>query len=117
MRQFEIGEVVTCCVRYSAPGGYKIVAFMPDQDGEQMYRIKSPREEYERVVKANTLAWSKDVLPDEPSQQRRVGRRKVTLPTLVSSVAPNLVVEWDLETADETDVPSETEAEFSMGAL
>ena len=112
MRQFEVGEVVTCCVRYSASGSYRIVAFMPDQDGEHMYRIKSPLEEYERVVKENTLAWSEDVLPDEPSQQRRVGRRTITLPTLVAPVAPSMTADWDLETAEETNPPSETEAEF-----
>ena len=94
MRQFEVGEVVTCCVRYSASGSYKIVAFMPDnQDGEHMYRIKNPLEEYERVVKENTLAWSEDVLPDEPSQQRRVGRRTITLPTLVAPVAPSMAAD------------------------
>jgi hypothetical protein len=117
MRQFEIGEVVTCCVRHSAPGGYKIVAFMPDQDSEHMYRIKSPLEEYERVVKENTLAWSEDVLPDEPSQQCRVGRRNITLPTLVPWVAPSSATEWDLETAEETDAQAEAEAEFSLGTL
>ena len=117
MRQFEVGEVVTCCVRYSASGSYKIVALMPDQDGEYMYRIKSPLEEYERVVKENTLAWSEDVLPDEPSQQRRVGRRNITLPTLVPWVAPSLATEWDLETAAEADAQAETGAEFSMGTL
>ena len=73
------------------------------------------REEYERVVRENTLAWSDDVLPDEPSERRRVGRRNITLPTLVPSVAPSMAAEWDQELADETDVPSETEAEFSMG--
>ena len=117
MRQFEVGEVVTCCVRYSASGSYRIVAFMPDQDGEHMYRIKSPLEEYERVVKENTLAWSEDVLPDEPSKQRRVGRRTITLPTLVAPVAPSMTADWDLETAEETDVPAEVGTEVSMGTL
>ena len=117
MRQFKVGEVVTCCVRYSAPGGYKIVAFVPDQEGERMYRLKSPLEEYERVVKENTLAWSEEVLPEEPSQRRRVGRRNITLPTLVPSAVPNMAAEWDLEIAEETAVSSETEAEFSAGAL
>jgi hypothetical protein len=114
MRQFKVGEVVTCCVRYSAPGGYKIIAFMPDQDGEHLYRIKSPREEYERVVKENTLAWSEDVLPEEPTERRRVGRRNITLPIFVPSVAPSLA-EWDIETAEKAD--AEAEAAFSMGTL
>jgi hypothetical protein len=83
-----------------------------------MYRIKSPLEEYERVVKENTLAYSEDVLPDEPSQQRRVGRRNITLPTLVSPVAPNMAAaEWDLEAAEETGALAEVGAEFSMSTL
>jgi hypothetical protein len=53
---------------------------MPDQEGEPMYRLKSPVEEYERVVKENTLAWSEEVLPDEPSERRHVRRRNITLP-------------------------------------
>jgi hypothetical protein len=117
MRQFEVGEVVTCCVRYSAAGGYKIVAFMPDQDGEHMYRIKSPYEEYERVVKENTLAWSDDVLPDEPSERRRVGRRNITLPTLIPSAAPSMTAELETEFAEEMDGSAGIEAEFSIGAL
>jgi hypothetical protein len=76
-----------------------------------MYRIKSPLEEYERVVKENTLACSEDVLPDEPSQQRRVGRRNITLPTLVPSVTPNMAAaEWDPETAEETGAQAEVGA-------
>ena len=55
MRQFSVGDVVTCIpdmfLRYAAPGDYKIVAAMPDRDGDHIYRIKSPLEEHERVVK------------------------------------------------------------------
>jgi hypothetical protein len=54
MRQFSVGEVVTCIpdmfLRYAAAGDFKIIATMPDRDGDHMYRIKSPLEEYERVV-------------------------------------------------------------------
>ncbi len=118
---FKSGEVVTVIpnmfLRHAAPGPYKVLARMPDRDGERMYRIKSPLEEYERVVNENTLTRCKDVLPDEPSERRRVGRRNITLPTLVPSAVPNMASEWDLETVEETDVPSETGAEFSMGAL
>ncbi len=117
MRQFKVGDVVTCCARHSAGGGYKIIAFMPDRDDDRMYRIKSPLEEYERVVNENTLARSESILPDEPSERRRVGRRNITLPTLVSFVAPSLAAEWDLETEVETDAPGEVGTEFSMGAL
>lgn len=56
MHQFGIGETVTCILdRYAAPGDYKIIAVMPDRDGDQMYRIKSPLEEYERVVGESLL--------------------------------------------------------------
>jgi hypothetical protein len=90
---------------------------MPDQDGEHMYRLKSPLEEYERVVKENTLVWSEEVLPDEPSEPRRVRRRNITLPTLVPSVTPSFAAESDLETALEADASDEAGAEFSMGTL
>ena len=36
---------------------------MPDRDGEHMYRIKSPFEEYERAVKEDVLAKSDGYLP------------------------------------------------------
>ena len=46
MRQFNIGQVVTCIpdrfLRHAAPGDYKIVAAMPDRDGDHIYRIKNP---------------------------------------------------------------------------
>jgi hypothetical protein len=55
MRQFSVGEVVTCVpdlmLRWETRGNCRIVAAMPDQDGHHMYRIKSPLEECERVVK------------------------------------------------------------------
>jgi hypothetical protein len=38
-------------LRHAAPGDYKIVAAMPDRDGDHIYRIKSHLEEHERVVK------------------------------------------------------------------
>lgn len=118
---FNSGEVVTVIpnmfLRHAAPGPYKVLARMPDRDGERMYRIKSPLEEYERVVKENTLAGSEGILPDEPPEQRRVGRRNITLPSLVPSVARSFADAWDLETAVETEAPTEVGAEFSMGTL
>ncbi|HEY7298129.1 MAG TPA: hypothetical protein VH684_09355 [Xanthobacteraceae bacterium] len=64
MRQFDIGETVTCIpdrfLRYAAPGNYKIIAAMPDRDGDRMYRIKSPLEECERVVEESLLIRSDD---------------------------------------------------------
>jgi hypothetical protein len=62
MRQFNVGQAVTCIpdrfLRYAAPGNYKIIALMPDRDGDRMYRIKSPLEEYERVVEESLLVKS-----------------------------------------------------------
>jgi hypothetical protein len=54
---------------------------MPDRDGHHMYRIKSPLEEYERVVKEDLLGKSDGYLPEEAPA--RVSRRNsITLPTL-----------------------------------
>jgi hypothetical protein len=59
MHQFRVGEVVTCIsdaiLRYAAPGEYRIVARMPDRDGDHVYRIKSPFEKHERAVKETFL--------------------------------------------------------------
>ena len=85
MRQFSVGEVVTFIpdwiLRSAAPGEYKIVSSMPDRDGDHMYRIKSPLEEHERVVRENLLAKSDGCLPDEVVRQRSL-RRSITLPSL-----------------------------------
>jgi hypothetical protein len=63
MGHFSAGEVVTFIpdlfVRHAAPGAYRIVARMPDRDGDQIYRIKSPLEEHERVVTESALAKSR----------------------------------------------------------
>jgi len=79
MHQFDIGEVVTCGVRYAAPGDYKILAFMPDRDGEPAYRIKSPLEEHQRIVKESVLARSAGELWPEEVPQPRPPRRSITL--------------------------------------
>ena len=87
MHQFSAGEVVTCIpnmfLRHAAPGGYKILALMPDQDGDRVYRIKSPLEEHERVVKESLLVKSDDHLQEDVSE-KRPRRRSITLPTLAS---------------------------------
>jgi hypothetical protein len=85
MHQFSVGEVVTFIpdmfLRHAAPGDYKIVASMPDRDGYRMYKIKSPLEEYERVIKEDLLAKSEGyLLEDVPKDRPR--RRSITLPTL-----------------------------------
>jgi hypothetical protein len=85
MRQFSVGEVVTwipdLLLRYETHGDYRIIAVMPDRDGDHMYRIKSPLEEYERVVKEDLLVKSKGYLPEEVLK-RGSRRRSITLPTL-----------------------------------
>jgi hypothetical protein len=85
MRQFSIGQVVTCIpdqfLRHAAPGNYRIIAAMPDRDGDHMYRIKSPLEEHERVVREGLLVESDGYLPEE-LPKRGAGRRSITIPTL-----------------------------------
>jgi len=85
MHQFSVGEIVTCIpdmfLRYAAPGDYRIVAPMPDRDGDHMYKIKSPLEEHERVVKESLLVRSEGYLPDVLREERPRGR-SITLPRL-----------------------------------
>ena len=77
-RLFNVGELVTWIpdrfLRRAAPGDYRIIAAMPDRDGEHMYRIKSPLEEYERVVRESLLVKSDGYLP-ENCQSIRVGEQ------------------------------------------
>ena len=86
MRQFSVGEVVTwipdLLIRWETHGDYRIVGTMPGRDGDHMYRIKSPLEEYERVVKEDLLAKSDGYLPEEVPAQVSRRRRSITLPTL-----------------------------------
>ena len=84
MPQFNVGQVVTYVPdmfsRHAASGDYRVVAVMPDRDGDHMYRIKSPLEEYERVVKEDLLVKSPGYLPEEAPA--RVSRHSsITLPT------------------------------------
>ena len=84
MRQFSIGQVVTCIpdrfLRHAAPGDYKIIAAMPDRDGDHVYRIKSPLEEHERVVRESLLVKSEGYLPEEVVIKR--SRRTISLATV-----------------------------------
>ena len=87
MRRFSVGEVVTwipdLLLRSESHGDYRIVGAMPDRDGDHMYRIKSPLEEYERVVKEDLLAKSNGYLPEPEEVLARVSRRSsITLPFL-----------------------------------
>jgi hypothetical protein len=85
MRQFSVGEVVTwipgMLLRSEAHGDYRIVAAMPDRDGDHVYRIKSPLEEYERVVKEDLLVKSMGYLPEEVLKQPP-RRKSITLAAL-----------------------------------
>src|SRR5262245_39159744 len=58
--RFSVGEVVTwipdLLLRSETRGDYRIVAAMPDRDGDHMYRIRSPLEEYERVAAGLDIA-------------------------------------------------------------
>jgi hypothetical protein len=87
MRQFSIGQVVSCIpdqfLRHAAGGNYRIIAVMPDREGDHMYRIKSPLEEHERVVREGLLVKSDGYLPEALPKQA-AGRRSITLPTLHS---------------------------------
>jgi hypothetical protein len=88
MRQFSVGEVVTwipdMTLRSEAHGDYRIVASMPDRDGDIMYRIKGPVEEYERVVKEVLLVKSEGYLPEEALAAVKDGSRRkaITLSTM-----------------------------------
>jgi len=86
MRQCSVGEVVTwipdLLLRSETRGDYRIVAEMPDQDGDHVYRIKSPLEEYERVVKEGLLVKSQGYLPEERADERS-RQASITLPSLL----------------------------------
>jgi hypothetical protein len=87
MHQFSAGDVVTCIsdmfLRHAAPGDYKVIASMPDRDGDHMYKIKSPLEEHQRVVKESLLVKSEGHLLEEVPERRPRGR-SITLPTLLA---------------------------------
>ena len=73
MRQFNVGDVVTyipdILLRNTARGNYRVLAPMPDRDGDHVYRIKSPLEDYERAVKESLLVKFEGNLPDEPPKK------------------------------------------------
>jgi hypothetical protein len=85
MRQFSVGEVVTwipdLLLRSETQGDYRIVGSLPDRDGDHIYRIKSPLEEYERVVKEDLLVRSDGYLPEEALKDGP-RRKSITLATL-----------------------------------
>jgi hypothetical protein len=87
MHLFSVGEVVNCIpdmiLRHAAPGDYKVLARMPDRDGDHIYRIKSPLEDHERVVKESMLVHSDGYLEDVIAEQRPP-RKAITLPSLAA---------------------------------
>jgi hypothetical protein len=89
MRQFSVGEVVTwipdLLLRSETQGDYRIVGSLPDRDGDHIYRIKSPLEEYERVVKEDLLVRSDGYLPEEALKDGP-RRKSITLATLQPQV-------------------------------
>ena len=56
---FITGNVVSLSKRYpprkAAPGQYKVVALLPERDGQLQYRIKSGCEPFYRTVTENEL--------------------------------------------------------------
>lgn len=56
--QFQSGQLVRLSrsIRHNgAQGDYEIIRRLPDENGEQRYRIKSIQEPYERVAKESDL--------------------------------------------------------------
>ena len=89
--------------RDAAPGNYTIVAAMPDRGGDHIYRIKSPLEEYERVVGEKLLVRSGGYLPEEVLEQSS-RRGSITLPklTTVLSLQPeDEACSWSVASARE----------------
>src|SRR5262245_59586513 len=88
-RPIKVAWIPDLLLRSETHGDYRIVAAMPDRDGDHMYRIKSPLEEYERVVKEDLLVKSDGYLPEgTPTRVSRYG--SITLPTLQPAYAKAL---------------------------
>jgi len=85
MRQFSVGEVVTWIpdlfLRRETRGDYRILATLPDRDGQHMSRIRSPFEQYERAVKEEAIARSNGYLPEQVPAW--VSRRSSVAPTIL----------------------------------
>jgi hypothetical protein len=62
IHRFGIGKIVrfsaTLRLPNAAAGTYRVVAQLPQRDGEFQYRIKSDREPYDRVVKEDELRFA-----------------------------------------------------------
>ena len=59
---FGIGKLVLLSATFRLPnaatGPYRVLAQLPERDGEFQYRIKSDREPYERIVKEDELRFA-----------------------------------------------------------
>ena len=57
--KYKIGQSVrynaNMARRFGSSTSFKIVKLLPQQDGYQQYRIKSPGESHERIAKENEL--------------------------------------------------------------
>jgi hypothetical protein len=87
-RELSRGTITSCVEMTNAQSFfilsacYRIIAEMPDQDGDHVYRIKSPLEEYERVVKESLLVRSQGCLPEDRADEKS-REASITLPTLL----------------------------------
>lgn len=58
-RRFQIGQAIKYTSPYRTPSTpprfYRIVAYLPEQDGEPHYRIKADAEHFERTVGESDL--------------------------------------------------------------
>ncbi len=57
--KFQIGQTVFLRGSLNVPGGaYVVVKQLPERDGEFEYRVKSPSEPHERVIREHELSSS-----------------------------------------------------------
>ena len=59
VHRFAVGRIVRIgrgfAARNAAAGSYKVVAQLPERDGELQYRIKSEREPYQRIINEHEI--------------------------------------------------------------
>jgi len=70
--KFHIGQIVEFRPKKGSPisaarGAYEILKQLPEQDGELQYRIKSAREEHERIALESELEYPESELSDTPA--------------------------------------------------
>jgi hypothetical protein len=76
---FDTGNVVLLCKRFparkAASGPYKVVAQLPERDGQFQYRIKSGCEPFYRTVKESELEVAGGAPLDSASSNELEDRR------------------------------------------